>query len=115
MTKKELINSKIKAGWHDCCDMNYGYGSRRWYLKKGRYEVTYNRYGECYNSPSVHDLNTIFKAIEDFEDKDEGAMKIVNEFVKSKDLSFLSETLYGMVLRLIAYDLMITDRRVVEL
>ena len=54
-------------------------------------------------------------AIEDFEDKDEGAMKIVNEFVKSKDLSFLSETLYGMVLRLIAYDLMITDRRVVEL
>ena len=98
----------------DCCEMEYGCGSRRWYLKKGKYEVTYNLYGN-YKSQSPLELNTTFKAIMDYENKDENAMKIVNEYVNSEDLCFKSQSQYATDLRLIAQALIIEKKDVVEL
>lgn len=91
-----------------------GCGSRRWYLKKGQFDVTYNRYGN-YNSPSPSKLNTTFKAIRDFENKDKDAMKIVDEYVKSEDLCFKSQSDYVTCLRLIAQALIIEKKNTAEL
>jgi hypothetical protein len=113
MTKKEFIKQKVSEGWEDCCE-DFGCGSRRWYLKKGQFDVTYNRYGN-YNSPSPSKLNTTFKAIRDFENKDKDAMKIVDEYVKSEDLCFKSQSDYVTCLRLIAQALIIEKKNTAEL
>ena len=114
MKKEDLIQAKINEGWEDKVE-DFGLGSRRWYLKKGQFDVTYNRYGN-YKSPSVHELNNTFKAISDYENNDVEAIKIVNKYVDVTDLSEIhSESYYVSKLQLTAQDLIIDKKSVAEL
>ena len=114
MKKEDLIQTKINEGWENGSE-DFGYGSRRWYLKKGQFDVTYNRYGN-YKSPSMHELNTTFKAIDDYTNKDEKAIEVVSKYVNANDLSEIhSKSDYINTLYLIAQDLMIDKKNIVEL